>query len=143
MLLDVLGSGCAVRFGALGTFYIAPVGLAANPGEKLPITVRFSPDAPLLNTVSKMEIADSVLALPSVEFGQITDAGRAAADGVLTAKTAACGLPLRGCTVGGAVLFLKEAELNIGRIFVAPEHFHKGYGIFMRDGEFVYSRKQR
>ena len=36
-----------------------------------------------------------------------------------------------GLTVGGAVLFLKEAELNIGRIFVAPEHFHKGYGIFM------------
>jgi len=36
-----------------------------------------------------------------------------------------------GLTVGGAVLFPKEAELNIGRIFVAPEHFRKGYGIFM------------
>lgn len=33
--------------------------------------------------------------------------------------------------VGGALLFLKDNELNIGRIFVAPEHFRKGYGIFM------------
>ena len=33
--------------------------------------------------------------------------------------------------VGGAILFLKDNELNIGRIFVAPEHFRKGYGIFM------------
>ena len=36
-----------------------------------------------------------------------------------------------GLIVGGAVLFPKEAELNIGRIFVAPEHFRKGYGIFI------------
>ena len=33
--------------------------------------------------------------------------------------------------VGGALLFLKDDELNVGRIFVAPEHFRKGYGIFM------------
>ena len=33
--------------------------------------------------------------------------------------------------VGGALLFLKDNELNIGRIFVDPEHFRKGYGIFM------------
>ena len=36
-----------------------------------------------------------------------------------------------GLIVGGAILFLKEDELNVGRIFVAPEHFKKGYGIFM------------
>ena len=36
-----------------------------------------------------------------------------------------------GLIVGGAILFLKGDELNIGRIFVAPEHFRKGYGIFM------------
>ncbi len=36
-----------------------------------------------------------------------------------------------GLIVGGAVLFPKEAELNIGRIFVAPELFRKGYGIFI------------
>ena len=33
--------------------------------------------------------------------------------------------------VGGALLFLKNNELNIGRIFVDPEFFRKGYGIFM------------
>ena len=33
--------------------------------------------------------------------------------------------------VGGAILFLKNDILNVGRIFVAPEHFRKGYGIFM------------
>ena len=36
-----------------------------------------------------------------------------------------------GLTVGGAVLFVKENEMNVGRIFVAPEHYRKGYGIFM------------
>ena len=36
-----------------------------------------------------------------------------------------------GLIVGGAVLFPKEAELNIGRIFVTPGHFRKGYGIFI------------
>ena len=36
-----------------------------------------------------------------------------------------------GLIVGGAILFLKEEELNIGRIFIAPEHFRKGYGSFM------------
>ena len=33
--------------------------------------------------------------------------------------------------VGGAILFLKDDVLNIGRIFVDPEYFRKGYGIFM------------
>ena len=36
-----------------------------------------------------------------------------------------------GLIVGGAVLFLKNDVLNIGRIFVAPEHFRKGYGGYM------------
>ena len=36
-----------------------------------------------------------------------------------------------GLIVGGAVLFLKNDVLNVGRIFVAPEHFRKGYGTFM------------
>ena len=33
--------------------------------------------------------------------------------------------------VGGALLFLKDDILNVGRIFVDPELFCKGYGIFM------------
>ena len=36
-----------------------------------------------------------------------------------------------GLIVGGAILFLKGNELNVGRIFISPEHVRKGYGIFM------------
>ena len=36
-----------------------------------------------------------------------------------------------GLIVGGAILFPEGDTLNIGRIFISPEHFHKGYGIYM------------
>ena len=36
-----------------------------------------------------------------------------------------------GVIVGGAVVFKDGDNLNIGRIFVAPEHFRKGYGLFI------------
>ena len=36
-----------------------------------------------------------------------------------------------GLIVGGAIISLKDNTLNIERIFVAPEHFRNGYGIFM------------
>lgn len=85
VLLNVLASGHAVRLGSLGCFYIAPMGIAANPGERLPLTVRFTPDGTLLNAVSKVEVSDSAVAAPKVEFGTVTDVGRVAADGTLTA----------------------------------------------------------
>ena len=44
-----------------------------------------------------------------------------------------------GLIVGGAILFLKNDVLNVGRIFVAPEHFRKGYGTFMmREIEIMF-----
>ena len=44
-----------------------------------------------------------------------------------------------GLIVGGAILFLKNDVLNVGRIFIAPEHFRKGYGIFiMREVENLF-----
>ena len=36
-----------------------------------------------------------------------------------------------GVIIGGAILFLNGDTLNIGRIFINPEHFRKGCGIFM------------
>ena len=36
-----------------------------------------------------------------------------------------------GLIVGGAILFSDGDTLNIGRIFISPEHFHKGYGIYL------------
>ena len=36
-----------------------------------------------------------------------------------------------GLIVGGAILFPDGDMLSIGRVFVSPEHFRKGYGTFM------------
>ncbi len=36
-----------------------------------------------------------------------------------------------GVIFGGAILFRQRDMLNIGRIFIDPQHFRKGYGIFM------------
>ena len=36
-----------------------------------------------------------------------------------------------GFIVGGAILFLDKDKLNIGRIFISPEHHREGYGIYM------------
>ncbi len=43
-----------------------------------------------------------------------------------------------GSIVGGAILFLENNVLNVGRIFVAPEHFRKGYGSFMMHSKRGY-----
>ena len=40
-------------------------------------------------------------------------------------------LSVDGLIVGGAILSVDGSRLNIGRIFVDPEYFRKGYGIFM------------
>ena len=36
-----------------------------------------------------------------------------------------------GVILGGALLFPEGDTLNVGRIFVSPEHFRKGYGLYM------------
>ena len=36
-----------------------------------------------------------------------------------------------GLIIGGAILFLNDEKLNIGRVFISPENHRKGYGIFM------------
>ena len=36
-----------------------------------------------------------------------------------------------GLIIGGAILFPDGDKLNIGRIFISPEHFRKGYGTYM------------
>ena len=44
-----------------------------------------------------------------------------------------------GSIVGGAILFLENNVLNVGRIFVAPEHFRKGYGSYDSAGGATFS----
>ena len=49
-----------------------------------------------------------------------------------------------GLVVGGAILSLKDDVLNIERIFVAPECFRKGYGLFMMkeiEGRYPEAKK--
>ena len=49
-------------------------------------------------------------------------------------------LSVDGLIVGGAILFTDGLQLNIGRIFVDPEYFRKGYGIFiMQEIERIFS----
>ena len=44
-----------------------------------------------------------------------------------------------GLIIGGAVLFLDNEKLNIGRIFIGPENYRKGYGVFlMQEIEALY-----
>lgn len=44
-----------------------------------------------------------------------------------------------GLIVGGAILFSDGDTLNVGRIFISPEHFRKGYGTrMMREIEAAY-----
>ncbi len=44
-----------------------------------------------------------------------------------------------GVILGGAILFRTGDTLNIGRIFVDPQHFRKGYGtIMMREIETLF-----
>ncbi len=44
-----------------------------------------------------------------------------------------------GLIVGGAILFPEKDRLNIGRVFVSPEHFRKGYGTYMmRETEAMF-----
>ena len=44
-----------------------------------------------------------------------------------------------GVILGGAILFRQGDTLNVGRIFIDPQHFRKGYGIFMmREIEAMY-----
>ena len=44
-----------------------------------------------------------------------------------------------GVILGGAILFQKGDTLNVGRIFIDPQHFRKGYGIFlMQEIEALY-----
>ena len=44
-----------------------------------------------------------------------------------------------GVILGGAILFRQGNTLNIGRIFIDPQHFRKGYGILlMREIEAMF-----
>ena len=88
------------------------------------------PDALTLNGISKRAFDSDILvgaASPGGPPGYMSAAfhTKMARQGHLYKLTD------EGLIVGGAILFLKHDVLNVGRIFVAPEHFRKGYGTVM------------
>lgn len=82
-----LASGCACKFGTLGTFYIASKGTTESASGKTELTVKFSPEKTLRDSVQNVEIAESSYAEPKVVIDSMTDVARNAADGVLKSGT--------------------------------------------------------
>ena len=87
-------------------------------------------DAPVLNAISKHAFdSDVEVGAPSAGgppgYMSLKYHMKMARSGHLFRLTES------GLIVGGAVLFPEKDTLNIGRIFVSPEHFRKGYGTYM------------
>lgn len=85
VLLEILKSGGAVRFGSLGTFYIASKGTTESQTGKTGLTVKFSCDNTLCNAVDAVEIANSQFVEPKGLIDLITDLSRNESDGTLKA----------------------------------------------------------
>ena len=88
-------------------------------------------DAPVLNSISKQAF-DS-----DVEMGAASQGGPPGYQSVpFHIRMARMNhlfklVDENGLILGGAILFRQGDTLNIGRIFIDPQHFRKGYGIFM------------
>lgn len=98
-VLKVLASGNAVKFGELGTFYIAGKGSVDSATDKPTLTVKFSATSVLKDAVQNVEIASSEYVEPSGTISSITDVATGNTDGTLTA--------------GGSVL-VEGSNLKIG-----------------------------
>ena len=96
-------------------------------------------DVPVLNSLSKQAFDTDV------EVGGTSTGGPPGYMSVpFHMKMARTGhlykLTENGLIIGGALLFQDGVELNVGRIFINPEHFRKGYGIFMMESiESIFS----
>ena len=87
-------------------------------------------DAPVLNAISKLAFdSDVEVGSPSAEgppgYMSLKYHMKMARSGHLFKLTE------NGLIIGGAILFRDGDTLNIGRIFVNPDHHQKGYGIRM------------
>ena len=90
-----------------------------------------SADAPVLSSISKQAF-DS-----DAEVGFVSPGGPPGYRSVpFHAKMARMNRLFKlvdgnGVIIGGAILFRQGETLNVGRIFIDPKHFRKGYGSFM------------
>lgn len=83
-ILKIIESGNAVKFGELGTFYIAGKGTVDNEDEKPSDTVKFTVSEGLKNAVSNIEIASSEYTVPAGKITRVTDIATGNKDGILT-----------------------------------------------------------
>ena len=102
--------------------------------QKPPMSLQFmkagTADALVLNAISKLAFdSDVEVGAPSAGgppgYMSIKFHMKMARSGCLFKLTE------NGLIIGGAVLFRNGETLNIGRIFVSPDHHRKGYGIRM------------
>ena len=98
-VLKVLAAGNAVKFGELGTFYIAGKGTVESGNGKPNLTVKFSATQTLKDAVQNVEIASSEYIAPSGIIATVTDVATGKTDGSVTA--------------GGSVL-LEGTSLKVG-----------------------------
>jgi len=83
-VLKVLAAGNAVKFGELGTFYIAGKGTVEGGNDKPKLTVKFSATQTLKDAVQNVEIASSEYIAPSGVVASVTDVASGKSDGNLT-----------------------------------------------------------
>lgn len=98
-VLKVLSAGNAVRFGELGTFYIAGKGSVDSETGKPALTVKFTATKNLKDAVQNIEIASAEYITPSGVISSVTEVSSGKSDGKLTAS--------------GSVL-LEGASLKVG-----------------------------
>lgn len=99
VMLKILAGGNAVKFGELGSFYIAGKGTVDSETGKPELTVKFSPSKLLKEAVADIEIASSEYVAPSGVISSVTDVASGKSSGMLTA--------------GGSVL-VEGASLKVG-----------------------------
>lgn len=86
-VLKILGTGNAVKFGELGTFYIAGKGSVDNETGKPSLTVKFTATQTLKDAVQNIEIVSSEYVAPSGIITSVTDIATGKTDGTLSANS--------------------------------------------------------
>lgn len=99
-VLKVLAAGNAVKFGELGTFYIAGKGAVDSETGKPSLTVKFTATKTLKDAVQKIEIASSEFVAPSGVIASVMDVSTGKTDGTLAAS---CSVLIEGAglKIGG------------------------------------------
>lgn len=111
-IFNVITSGNAVKFGKMGTFYIAGKGTVDKENEKPSLTVKFSVSEELRNAVEKIEVRSSGYTEICGKIFSITDVSNGNTDCILKP----------GCVVALEGERLKTGGEDSGIFFVPFEN---------------------